>query len=580
MAVPPSLLPSHSEKVLGAMKAERTVKRITFNPTVANPGETLYVSVPKLAENEVIVPGSLALLFNINLTGGHANNFLVQNVSRALVDKLTVKFAATIVQCTASYGIYKTFEDLFLSSDERENMLREGIQSDKLNKIRSGAGDKPTSSVNAENALNAVYGTQYRINLDHPILTNHGVFYPQALYNDLVFELTLAAAHEVVRGSTGATLLYKLENIQLEYMVIRSNTLANEAFSTYNSKEFAYDFVMREKVVPINRGSDTHLNLRVNPQRRSLKGILLLFINPYAVGAWDTESYFNPDITKVKVTVNGVPNRVYNEGINGSDMWQELTRHFKPQGSSGGRPNMTLAKYLTASKFGLWIDLRSMADTTMHGNGQRLTRDRSNRLGNGHHKLLHLHRLRLSDEHREQAAAVGSVLGATWLFRNFRTPYYIHMANVHVIARNFLESTDIHQDTQEIKEAFSKANLDPKLVIKSSIGRDFLNRAHTSLERMQEALKLLKIAESFQSDGQRVTTVAILTNAASAMEDLMWTFIQAVEKAQSQYHGNGNQDASHDWITLAYEDCKQMRRACWGEEEQNALFLRWDSFLK
>ena len=33
---------------------------------------------------------------------------------------------------------------------------------------------------------------------------------------------------------------------------------------------------------------------------------------------------------------------------------------------------MTLTKYLTANKFGLWIDLRSMADTTMHGNGQRL----------------------------------------------------------------------------------------------------------------------------------------------------------------------------------------------------------------
>ena len=65
MAVPPSLLPSHSEKVLGAMKAERTVKRITFNPTEANPGETLYVHVPKLAENEVIVAGSLALVFNI-----------------------------------------------------------------------------------------------------------------------------------------------------------------------------------------------------------------------------------------------------------------------------------------------------------------------------------------------------------------------------------------------------------------------------------------------------------------------------------------------------------------------------------
>ena len=374
MAVPPSLLPSHSEKVLGAMKAERTVKRITFNPTSANPGETLYVSVPKLVANEVIVPGTLALVFDINLkvTGGHANNYLVQNVSRALVDKLIVRFASTIVQDTTSYGIYKTFEDLFLSRDKRENMLREGIQSTDLNRIRSGAGDKKTSGVDEENALNAVYGTKYRINLDHPILTNHGVFYPQALYNDLVFELTLAAAHEVVKGSDGTKLVYKLENIQMEYEVIRSKLLADEAMSTYTGgKEFAYDLVMREKVVSITRGSDTHLNLRVNPQRRSLKGILLLFINPYAAGARDTEHYFNPDITKVKVTVNGVPNRVYNEGLSGSDMWQELTRHFNPSPKSG-RPNMTLAKYLTDNKFGLWIDLRSMADTTMHGNGQRL----------------------------------------------------------------------------------------------------------------------------------------------------------------------------------------------------------------
>ena len=374
MAVPPSLLPSHSEKVLNAMKAERTVKRITFNPTEAKPGETLYVRVPKLGTNEVIVAGSLALVFNINLklTGAHANNFLVQNVSRALVNKFVVKFAASTVQDTDSYNIYKTFEDLFLSRDKRENMLREGIQSVDLCRIRSDSGDKKTSGVNEENALNAVYGSKYRINLDHPILTDHGVFYPQALYNDLVFELTLAPAHEVVKGSTSSNVLgYKLENIQMEYEVIRSKTLAAEATSTYSSgKEFAYDYVMRERVVPIIRGSDTRLNLRVNPQRKSLKGILLLFVSPYTEGNRDSEYYFNPDITNVKVTVNGVPNRVYNEGISGSDMWEELTRYFKP--STDGRPNMTLAKYLADNKFGLWIDLRSMADTTMHGNGQRL----------------------------------------------------------------------------------------------------------------------------------------------------------------------------------------------------------------
>ena len=200
-------------------------------------------------------------------------------------------------------------------------MLSEGIQSVDLCRIRSGSGDKKTSGVVEENKLQSVYRNKYRINLDHPILTDHGVFYPQALYNDLVFEQTLAPASQVVRGSDASKLVYKLENIQLEYETIRSKNLANEASSTYyNGKEFAYDLVMRERVVPIVRGSDTRLNLRVNPQRRSLKGILLLFINPYTAGARDTENYFNPDITKVKVTVNRVPNRVYNEGISGSDV--------------------------------------------------------------------------------------------------------------------------------------------------------------------------------------------------------------------------------------------------------------------
>ena len=250
-------------------------------------------------------------------------------------------------------------------------MISEGIQTLDLCRIHSGSGDKKTTGVDAENKLNSVYGTKYRINLDHPILTDHGVFYPQALYNDLVFELTLAPAKQVVNGSDVSKLVYKLENIQLEYETIKSKSLADEARSTYTSgKEFAFDLVMSERVVPIARGSDTRLNLRVNPQRRSLKGILLLFINPYTAGTRDSEAYFNPDITKVKVTVNGMPNRVYNEGINGKDMWNELTRYFNP--NRGGWPYITLTKYLTANKFGLWIDLRSMADTTLHGNGQRL----------------------------------------------------------------------------------------------------------------------------------------------------------------------------------------------------------------
>ena len=132
-----NFLPSHNEKTLNAIKVPRAVKRITFNPSEASPGETLYVHVPKLNQKEVIVPNSLALIVDIDLSGGHANNFLVQNVSRALVDKLVVKFAGTVLDETVGYDIYKTFQDLFLPVEKRDNMVPEGIQSEDLCKIRS-----------------------------------------------------------------------------------------------------------------------------------------------------------------------------------------------------------------------------------------------------------------------------------------------------------------------------------------------------------------------------------------------------------------------------------------------------------
>ena len=72
--------------------------------------------------------------------------------------------------------------------DERNNIILDGIQSEDLCKIRSGAGDKKTSGVDAEKKLNGVYKNNYRIRLDHQILTDHGICYPQALYNDLFYK--------------------------------------------------------------------------------------------------------------------------------------------------------------------------------------------------------------------------------------------------------------------------------------------------------------------------------------------------------------------------------------------------------
>ena len=86
----------------------------------------------------------------------------------------------------------------------------------------------------------------------------------------------------------------------------------------FSGKAFAYDYVLREEVVTFTKKTDSTLNIRVNPQRRLLNGILLLFIEPYAAGARYSEKYVNLDI-KVSVTMKGSPNNVYNNGFEGHD---------------------------------------------------------------------------------------------------------------------------------------------------------------------------------------------------------------------------------------------------------------------
>ena len=144
---------------------------------------------------------------------------------------MKVNFGGTTLQDTDQYSLYKTLEDLVILQKERDNMILEGIQSKDLCKICSGAGDKKTSGVDAENTLNGAFGNRYRIRLDNQLVTDNGIFYPMALYNDLKVIVTLAKAKDVVRRSHSIQLKYKLKNIKLEYEMIRSKTLADEAFS-------------------------------------------------------------------------------------------------------------------------------------------------------------------------------------------------------------------------------------------------------------------------------------------------------------------------------------------------------------
>jgi len=125
---------------------------------------------------------------------------------------------------------------------------------------------------------------------------------------------------------------------------------------------------MHDKEVSFKKGTDTRINIKVNAQRRSLKALLLLFVEPYTAGDRDSEKFIFLDLTKVSVTFNGSPNMLFNDGIKGKDMWEKAHRFFTKEKNKTEHMNVT--KFYTDDKFGLVIDMRSMADQSLHGSGK------------------------------------------------------------------------------------------------------------------------------------------------------------------------------------------------------------------
>ena len=68
----------------------------THNQSIAYPGETLYVRIPKLDNNKVIVPNSLMLTFNFVITG-HADNCMVNNLGSYISSRNVIKIGGETV---------------------------------------------------------------------------------------------------------------------------------------------------------------------------------------------------------------------------------------------------------------------------------------------------------------------------------------------------------------------------------------------------------------------------------------------------------------------------------------------------
>ena len=108
--------------------------------------------------------------------------------------------------------------------------------------------------------------------------------------------------------ATNPDATYTISNISLEFDTIINASLASQIRTEYMKSSILYDRILRARIVPLNK-SNTSFSVDINSPSKSLKGVLLIFTQERSATkfARDIKEFYNPKITKVEVTVEGVP---------------------------------------------------------------------------------------------------------------------------------------------------------------------------------------------------------------------------------------------------------------------------------
>ena len=171
------------------VKAERTHYSVNYNPSTLQSGQMLIIKIPSIAVNTSIVPGSMKLVFNIIITGDtdswFVNNF--NNLAANLISRIEIKWGTKSVLNINNYDVLNSYKDLWLTSNQRANSIRRGIQSINLSKLRS---DAISETANASDIrLKRIFGNKYELLLDCTFLTDQHPFYPYIYKEDIEFYL-------------------------------------------------------------------------------------------------------------------------------------------------------------------------------------------------------------------------------------------------------------------------------------------------------------------------------------------------------------------------------------------------------
>ena len=201
----------------------------TNNPSAIGPDELLTVRFPDLKENQVIIPSTTKLTFNISLVGTDVNRTPVGNLGRNIIRKLVVKLEGNEIISIDDYDIFYSFYDCWKCKTKRLNAVFQGIveadgQTENAIKHRINAGDEANNAKDqagdeANNAKDqtvaSIYDNRFCIPLDFEILESGLPLYQYGLGSRLTYELTFAGYSDVIKA-TNPDATYTICNISIE----------------------------------------------------------------------------------------------------------------------------------------------------------------------------------------------------------------------------------------------------------------------------------------------------------------------------------------------------------------------------
>ena len=264
-------------------------------------------------------------------------------------------------------GINAVFQGIVEADGQTENAI----------KHRINAGDKANDA--KDQTVASIFDNRFCIPLDFEILESSLPLYQYGLGSHLTYKLTFADYSDVIKVmNPDAT--YTISNISLEFDTVTNASLASQIRTEYMKSSILFDRILRARIVPLNN-SDTSFSVDINNPSKSLKGVLLIFTKERSATKFsrDTEEFFSPKITKVEVTVEGVPNELYAQNMEYRHQYDETVKHFaegllKEAGAIQKDiqlHNVNMASYYT-NKYVLWLDFRTINDNRLHGSGRRL----------------------------------------------------------------------------------------------------------------------------------------------------------------------------------------------------------------